>query len=165
MTSPVPCALPRRNVGIASRKSASTRRTSYTLTWPNLSWLRRKGEAAVGGPAQVYKIMGRKKCSYFCSRRELEEYKEKQDDNQNGGDAAKISSKHVCVFLFVLCLVSRDNNGIFVTLSLWKCVGEVSKGHGRTVFTSGWEEKSEFWYVYTSGKWLSSLLHIFPLCT
>lgn len=26
--------------------------------------------------------------------RELEEYKEKQDDNQNGGDAAKISSKH-----------------------------------------------------------------------
>lgn len=27
--------------------------------------------------------------------RELEEYKEKQDDNQNGGDAAKIASKHV----------------------------------------------------------------------
>ncbi|XP_040885161.1 E3 ubiquitin-protein ligase CHIP isoform X2 [Toxotes jaculatrix] len=26
--------------------------------------------------------------------RELEEYKEKQDDNQNGGDAAKIASKH-----------------------------------------------------------------------
>lgn len=29
----------------------------------------------------------------FC--RELEEYKEKQDDNQNGGDTAKIASKHV----------------------------------------------------------------------
>lgn len=26
----------------------------------------------------------------------MEEYKEKQDDDQNGGDAAKIASKHVC---------------------------------------------------------------------
>lgn len=33
-----------------------------------------------------------------CFCRELEEYKEKQDDNQNGGDAAKISSKHVGIF-------------------------------------------------------------------
>lgn len=30
---------------------------------------------------------------FFC--RELDEYKEKQDDNQNGGDPAKISSKTV----------------------------------------------------------------------
>lgn len=33
-----------------------------------------------------------------CFCRELEEYKEKQDDNQNGGDVAKISSKHVGIF-------------------------------------------------------------------
>lgn len=40
---------------------------------------------------------------YLC--RELEEYKEKQDDNQNGGDAAKISSKHVCVSHFLELIV------------------------------------------------------------
>uniref|UniRef100_A0A3B5KXD0 E3 ubiquitin-protein ligase CHIP n=1 Tax=Xiphophorus couchianus TaxID=32473 RepID=A0A3B5KXD0_9TELE len=30
----------------------------------------------------------------LAEKEELEEYKEKQDDNQNGGDAGKISSKH-----------------------------------------------------------------------
>lgn len=45
MTSPVLCALPRKNAGTVLRRSASTRRTSYTPIWPNLYWLRRKGEA------------------------------------------------------------------------------------------------------------------------
>lgn len=31
--------------------------------------------------------------------RELDDYKEKHDDNQNGSDAAKIASKHVCFYI------------------------------------------------------------------
>lgn len=53
---------------------------------------------------------------YIC--RELEEYKEKQDDNQNGGDAAKIASKHVSFYTFwtyfvVMHLSNKYNNYIF----------------------------------------------------
>lgn len=99
MTSPALCASPRRSVGIASRISASTRRMSCMLTWPNLYWLRRKGTAAVGVGGSPTGLCGhelvQKSCCHLYLHRELEEYKEKQDDNQNGGDAAKISSRHV----------------------------------------------------------------------
>lgn len=113
MTSPVLCALPRKNAGTVLRRSASTRRTSYTPIWPNLYWLRRKGEAlkhhilmfilVIWHVGVILSCMDKFKLApYFC--RELEEYKEKQDDNQNGGDAAKISSKHVCFFILgTLC--------------------------------------------------------------
>lgn len=100
MTSPALCALPRRNVGIASKISASTKRTSYMLTWPNLFWPRRKGEASAGVQHRLDKHqLGHKSCCHLYSHRELEEYKEKQDDNQNGGDAGKISSRHVCFWM------------------------------------------------------------------
>lgn len=158
MTSPALCALPRRNVGIASKISASTKRTSYMLTWPNLSWPRRKGEATAGVQHRLYKHqLVQKSCCRLYAHRELEEYKEKQDDNQNGGDAGKISSRHVCFWMgqFVQCVINEDNSGIFISAPLWMYVGQVSKGHGRTVLTSGREEKSE------SESFLSCYCHCF----
>lgn len=83
--------------------------------------------------------------------RELEEYKEKQDDNQNGGDVAKISSKHVCVFIIFSLTLSwtrltrfqdtLDDKNIFYSLTL---VGQVSHGHGRALLSSRWEKESKY---------------------
>lgn len=60
--------------------------------WPLLNWAFLLWSQWWDGDNVVWIIV------LLC--RELEEYKEKQDDNQNGGDVAKISSKHVCIFMF-----------------------------------------------------------------
>lgn len=49
--------------------------------------------------------------------------------------------------------------GIFISAPLWTYVGQVSKGHGRTVLTSGREEKSEYEAL------LSRYCHCFITCS
>lgn len=84
--------------------------------------------------------------------RELEEYKEKQDDNQNGGDVAKISSKHVCSFLPLFSRILtwtrsthyEGTSQLKILLCLWTLSGQISHGHGRALLSSRWEKKSEY---------------------